>query len=313
MEMFSGAQSEPLFEQTCPAEIHHYFVDHFVNGTYDQKNFFTYAPSVSTWGIHRRYYETDGKDNTYGGPIWKTGAGKVTVGNNCVAQLQVGTNGQPNPATTWTVDGQTYGLYFLSATAQGYLPNYPAVTNIEYEPYMFRVFVEGDNLRKFVQSEDGTHLVDAGAITGKYCVGSFDINSNTWSAYDLSFAKGISNDKPSETNPGWEGNMMFGAPVNMSTNDLKVYVRFYYMVKGWNASGMTLRAGEGGARPGNGAEGEGGAGISTGVYDLDYQSEIVDQTFINSLGMQSDKPFSGINIVITRYSDGTTRTTKVIR
>ena len=313
MEMFSGAQSEPLFEQTCPAEIHHYFVDHFVNGTYDQKNFFTYAPSVSTWGIHRRYYETDGLDNTYGGPIWKTGAGKVTVGNNCVAQLQVGTNGKPNPATTWTADGQTYGLYFLSATAQGYLPNYPAVTNIEYEPYMFRVFVEGDNLRKFVQSEDGTHLVDAGAITGKYCVGSFDINSNTWSAYDLSFAKGISNDRPSETNPGWEGNMMFGAPVNMSTNDLKVYVRFYYMVKGWNASGMTLRAGEGGARPGNGAEGEGGAGISTGVYDLHYQSEIVDQTLINSLGMQSDKPFSGINIVVTRYSDGTTRTTKVIR
>ena len=313
MEMFSGAQSEPLFEQTCPAEIHHYFVDDFVNGTYDQKNFFTYAPSVSTWGIHRRYYETDGLDNTYGGPIWKTGVGQVTVGNNCVAQLQVGTNGKPNPATTWTADGQTYGLYFLSATAQGYLPNYPAVTNIEYEPYMFRVFVEGDNLRKFVQSEDGTHLVDAGAITGKYCVGSFDINSNTWSAYDLSFAKGISNDKPSETNPGWEGNMMFGAPVNMSTNDLKVYVRFYYMVKGWNASGMTLRAGEGGARPGNGAEGEGGAGISTGVYDLHYQSEIVDQTFINSLGMQSDKPFSGINIVITRYSDGTTRTTKVIR
>lgn len=313
MEMFSGAQSEPLFEQTCPAEIHHYFVDDFVNGTYDQKNFFTYAPSVSTWGIHRRYYETDGLDNTYGGPIWKTGAGKVTVGNNCVAQLQVGTNGKPNPATTWTADGQTYGLYFLSATAQGYLPNYPAVTNIEYEPYMFRVFVEGDNLRKFVQSEDGTHLVDAGAITGKYCVGSFDINSNTWSAYDLSFAKGISNDRPSETNPGWEGNMMFGAPVNMSTNDLKVYVRFYYMVKGWNASGMTLRAGEGGARPGNGAEGEGGAGISTGVYDLHYQSEIVDQTFINSLGMQSDKPFSGINIVVTRYSDGTTRTTKVIR
>jgi hypothetical protein len=29
--------------------------------------------------------------------------------------------------------------------------------------------------------------------------------------------------------------------------------------------------------------------------------------------MQSDKPFDGINIVVTRYSDGTTSTTKVVR
>ncbi len=311
-EMLEGSAHKG--EQYDADEVHYYFNDATPEvGSYTAGDYKAYAPSVSTWGIDRRYFEADGLNNTYGAPVWKTAVGQVTVGNNCVAQLQVGTNGQPNPATTWTVDGQTYGLYFLSATAQGYLPNYPAVTNIEYEPYMFRVFVEGDNLRKFVQSEDGTHLVDAGAITGKYCVGSFDINSKTWSANNLSFAKGISNVKPSETNPGWEGNMMFGAPVNMSTNDLKVYVRFYYMVKGWNASGMTLRAGEGGARPGNGAEGEGGAGISTGVYDLHYQSEIVDQTFFNSLGMQSDKPFSGINIVVTRYSDGTTRTTKVIR
>lgn len=311
-EMLEGSAHKG--EQYDADEVHYYFNDATPEvGSYTAGDYKAYAPSVSTWGIDRRYFEADGLNNTYGAPVWKTAVGQVTVGNNCMAQLQVGTNGKPNPATTWTVDGQTYGLYFLSATAQGYLPNYPAVTNIKYEPYMFRVFVEGDNLRKFVQSEDGTHLVDAGAITGKYCVGSFDINSNTWSANNLSFAKGISNVKPSETNPGWEGNMMFGAPVNMSTNDLKVYVRFYYMVEGWNASGMTLRAGEGGARPGNGAEGEGGAGISTGVYDLHYQSEIVDQTFFNSLGMQSDKPFSGINIVITRYSDGTTRTTKVIR
>ena len=311
-EMLEGSAHKG--EQYDADEVHYYFNDATPEvGSYTAGDYKAYAPSVSTWGIDRRYFEADGLNNTYGAPVWKTAVGQVTVGNNCMAQLQVGTNGQPNPATTWTADGQTYGLYFLSATAQGYLPNYPAVTNIEYEPYMFRVFVEGDNLRKFVQSEDGTHLVDAGAITGKYCVGSFDISSNTWSANDLSFDKGISNVKPSETNPGWEGNMMFGAPVNMSTNDLKVYVRFYYMVKGWNASGMTLRAGEGGARPGNGAEGEGGAGISTGVYDLHYQSEIVDQTFINSLGMQSDKPFSGINIVITRYSDGTVTTTKVVK
>ncbi|MBQ9555512.1 MAG: hypothetical protein IJV05_04745 [Muribaculaceae bacterium] len=309
-EMLEGSAHKG--EQYEADKVHYYFNEAKPEvGSYDQE-YKAYAPSVSTWGISRRYYEADGLDNTYGAPVWKTAVGNVTVGT-CEAQLQVGSNNQPNPATTWEVDGQKYGLYFLSVTAQGYLPN-PEVSNIDYEPYMFRVFVENEGgLRNFAQSEDGTHLVDAGAITGQYWLGDFDINSNTWSASDLQFTKGISNDRPSDTNPGWTGNLKFGAPVNMSTDDLKVYVRFYYMVKGWNANSMSLRAGQGEARPGNGAEGEGEAGIGTGVYDLHYQSEIVDQTFINSLGMQSSEPFSGVNIVVTRYSDGTTRTTKVIR
>ena len=36
-------------------------------------------------------------------------------------------------------------------------------------------------------------------------------------------------------------------------------------------------------------------------------------TYVNALGMQSDKPFDGVNIVITRYSNGTVSTTKVVR
>jgi hypothetical protein len=31
------------------------------------------------------------------------------------------------------------------------------------------------------------------------------------------------------------------------------------------------------------------------------------------MGQQSSKPFEGVNIVVTRYSDGTTSTTKVIQ
>jgi hypothetical protein len=44
-----------------------------------------------------------------------------------------------------------------------------------------------------------------------------------------------------------------------------------------------------------------------------YHGEVVSVTYVNSLGMTSDKPFDGVNIVITRYSDGTTSTTKVLR
>lgn len=313
-EMLKGSAHEG--KQYDTDKIHYYFNDAEPEvGSYTAQDWKAYAPSVSTWGIDRRYFESDGQNNTYGAPVWKTAVGDVSVGD-CVAQMQVGANSnKPSASTSWTAEGKNYCLYFLSAIAQGSLPN-PELTKIGYEPYMFRVFIESanGNLRKFVQSEDGTHLEDGGPITGKYCVGSFDINSGTWNADQLLFNKGISNDRPTETNPGWDGNMKFGAAVDLPNNDLKVYVRFYYMVKGWTPDGMSLRAsdGESDARPGNGAEGGNNPGISTAVYEVNYQSEIVEQTFFNPQGMQSSKPFDGINIVITRYSDGTTSTTKVV-
>ena len=42
-------------------------------------------------------------------------------------------------------------------------------------------------------------------------------------------------------------------------------------------------------------------------------AEVVSVTYVNAQGMQSDKPFDGLNIVVTRFSDGTTTTTKVVR
>lgn len=54
--------------------------------------------------------------------------------------------------------------------------------------------------------------------------------------------------------------------------------------------------------------------ITTGIIETLFEQmrgEVVGVTYVNALGMQSDKPFEGINIVVTRYSDGTTSTNKV--
>ncbi len=56
--------------------------------------------------------------------------------------------------------------------------------------------------------------------------------------------------------------------------------------------------------------------ITTSIIETLFDqtpAEVVSVTYVNSLGMASDKPFDGINIVVTRYSDGTSRTTKVVR
>ena len=42
-------------------------------------------------------------------------------------------------------------------------------------------------------------------------------------------------------------------------------------------------------------------------------NRIISKTYYNSLGVASQTPFNGVNIVITRYSDGTTKSAKIVR
>ena len=48
-----------------------------------------------------------------------------------------------------------------------------------------------------------------------------------------------------------------------------------------------------------------------GIYNDNYR-EVVGVEYVNSLGMTSKTPFQGVNIVVTRYSDGTHTTVKKI-
>ena len=52
---------------------------------------------------------------------------------------------------------------------------------------------------------------------------------------------------------------------------------------------------------------------TTAINTVQASKEAVSHTYYNIAGIASDKPFKGINIVVTHYSDGTHTTTKVIR
>ena len=356
--------TSPNVTHQYPAnETYHYFDDStpIVTGTYNAPNsFITYAPSVSTWGIQRRYFESDGENNTYGAPIWKTGVGDVVL-NSATAEKQQGWN------TTWQDGNDNCRLYMLdNIEAWGYLPT--AVSNVEYEPYMFRVFVESKNgkLRKFkydtVTGEDGkTNEVIAADVTSDeqkqapLCVWSAYVNlyddetlealntacSNTFTegndgTYDyLQFNK----DKVDRTagydeqgNPlgEWdqdETNAIFGVVDDLKTivengqevidpDDLTIFVRFYYVVKGLSQGWTPWNPGRaaGDAPAGYGSESPGfSPGPATAVNEMHYVGQIVSQTYYNVQGMVSDKPFEGVNIVVTRYSNGTTSVSKVVR
>ena len=90
--------------------------------------------------------------------------------------------------------------------------------------------------------------------------------------------------------------------------------RFYYKRVPNNP---TLNAG------GDGGEGGGGAGAPgdgptppqnpTSLNELSLDKGVTSVTYVNPLGMTSSRPFEGVNIIVTRYTDGSTSTTRVLR
>ena len=54
-------------------------------------------------------------------------------------------------------------------------------------------------------------------------------------------------------------------------------------------------------------------GVVTGVSTLGGDRNVVSRQFVNLAGVRSSQPWSGVNIVITTYSDGTTTATKQLR
>ncbi len=346
VEMISG--SEHYGEEYM--EGRHYFHDDVLTGEYG--DYVRYAPVVSTWGISRRYYEKDGLDNTYGGPLWKTGVADVTM-TSATAERQHNSYNSVN----WTdEDGQAASLYILNnVTAVGELPDY---STVEYEPYMFRIFVESPSgkLRNYKVIEggdgqyEGEHLAASATSEadkhGPICVWSGYVkditdsnqygmtlgttgNKYTFTKNKVDRAGGstATNPQPSE----WDKdavNAMFGAldalattgegeSTTISEDDLKIFVRFYYNVKG-------LAAGHEASSNNNRAEQEDYVGYgtesdamtpnhATAVDEIHYLGEVESQIYYNVQGMQSDKPFDGVNIVVTRFSNGTTSVSKVVR
>ncbi len=53
--------------------------------------------------------------------------------------------------------------------------------------------------------------------------------------------------------------------------------------------------------------------IITGIVENLNSSQVVGVTYYNVAGIESDTPFQGVNIVVTRYSDGSTTTTKILK
>ena len=304
-------------EQVCEPGI----VPRYDNETYsvlygNHNDYMSYVPVVWTHGelvSNRRIkWDTEHLHNSYGAPIWKTGVGDAKV-LSADSWRQQGKYG----STNWVDENNdSCSLYFLEVTAQGFLPTNNTVGNengfVPYVPYWFNVYAvsESGQLRGYNQVlNPGTDPENTGD-PGSHLVNNPEKNRYIWRVYGGRTTDGYLEKHLSNT---WADNFAFGALNNIS--DLQIVVRFYYVVNGMIQSTDYVMDRDG-APAGYGAESPGKSPEPhTGIIEVlnPNHGSVVKTTYVNPQGLQSDKPFDGVNIVITRYEDGTTSTSKVIR
>ena len=51
----------------------------------------------------------------------------------------------------------------------------------------------------------------------------------------------------------------------------------------------------------------------TAVENIGADKQVAGVQYVNLSGMTSDKPFDGMNVVVTTFTDGTTSTAKVMK
>lgn len=319
--------------------------EHF--GRYS-KDYIAYVPIVWTWGNNesnlRAFWDRDGIHNSYGSPLWRTSVGKIEFVGKPQMERQEGRDGSTNWVEIEGTDTTKCSIYMIkNLTVDGFLPD-TTISNIKYEPYMFRVWIVSsqNKLRNFAwvpgeEGRPGSHYEGRGVIPAGTPYWLWDQPVNTTSDY-ISFPNTFTTQfhfwktEDLDGNTHWdisEGeNMIFAGQDDITADDIQILVRFYYRSTG-QALYQNVQQGNGTMlmvnRDGDGEKeyygveepGDPDPKIPTfirSIYDYSQtQGEVVDVTYYNMQGMQSSKPFDGINIVVTRYSNGSVSTTKVLR
>ena len=236
-------------------------------------DFMTYLPVAWTLGNN---YNID-HYNSYGGQIMKTGVAGI---NAAVA----GTRSKGKYSNWQDENGEWCSIYNPVITVE---PILPTDASVEYEPCMVRVWRECDQVRNStIDQATGSRVNDWWSPReGHKLIAQEMMDGTHITLGDLE-----------------DNTLAFGATISAA---IKFTIRFYYKVMDYNgkAQDAPMYYVVEKVIPWD--------DIATGVVQLNVDSEGVN-TYYNAQGLKSDKPFDGVNIVVTRYSDGSTKTTKVM-
>ena len=255
-------------------------------------DFTTYVPVIWTFGTNRVNNDpllNNDAVNSYGSPIWKTGVAELQNANAEVTY----TAGEY--ATYRDENNKLCCIYNPVINVTSVLPDY---ASIDYEVFMYRVWRLNDEPRPYFYNP----------LTGYLCNDQYVPRVN-----DLLVVEELTNEEVVQfgdriyDNPmdnGRFGGLSFGAIFHEPEDDQTTYIVRMYYVKKDNAgnNGPMYYVVENTIK----------ANPTVSINELNMDN-VVSKTYYNAQGVASNKPFSGVNIVVTRYSDGTTQTTKIVK
>lgn len=229
--------------------------------------------------------------NTYGAPMQSAVADKVTL------QVTItGSKSDQRWGGHWDMEGTDYCVYTPVITIESNDFN-PQVRR----PFMYRAWLTSGDAWDFERVDNV--ITATTKFTLPHPLGEYVVPADQTDAHIVI----IGEDWSPKTDWNVKLDNAFAAP---SINaDLRIVVRAYYEKV---PAGTSLRDVEAKYRIAE-HESEGTFDLPTAVIELVGDREIVGVTYVNSLGQISDQPFEGVNIIVTRYSDGSTSTTKVLK
>ena len=178
---------------------------------------------------------------------------------------------------------------------------------VKLKPYMYRAWVvtTGDHPIYNFTRNDKNAIVGTNELEVPYLLGEIGIEDGDYGQHV------VIGQEWDPTSGVVKMQNAFGAPCYGA--QISVVVRAYYQPG--SGSGQTkLRGNRDGDMYGFAQSGgDEQFDLPTGVMEFVVDKEIVSVIYVNPMGMVSQTPFDGMNIVVTRYSDGTTSTAKVMR
>lgn len=240
-------------------------------------DFMTYQPVIWTFG---NLVRQDGKDNSYGSPILRTG----------IADMVIDARGTFTAGDYVTWLDERYQMCCIFNPIITIESQLPTEASVDYDIYMYRVWRLCNDIRNYTYNP----------ITGL-----LENDKDAPREADKLIAEERTSEDMvifgDEKDDVEFGGLAFGAVKN---SDKQFLVRLYYKKSDATRSDVpTYYVVEKVINWTN---------IYTSVSELRYSNE-VSTTYYNAQGIPSDQPFDGVNIVVTRFSDGTTTTTKVVK
>ncbi len=285
------------FEDNDYEDVTASFEDNYMVGEAKDADTYTYAPVVELFAPPTAVNLNDNSDrtdyNTYGGPQQMTAGG--------VVKLTEPTEIEASEYTfTETADGRT-GEFAYYTIPLGVTVDVPAGFDI----YKVRAWRQVDV--NYLGEEQNSAYT--GRVKADYL---FETNDNT-NAVDLTQV----GETPDGTQHGATVKTgTFGAKkvTGNDSFDANFIVRVYF------TRNENLNTGSKAGEPdGNYYIAEAKATVEvkdviyTAVNDVNSMKQVVSVKYYNVAGIESDKPFDGVNIVVTRYSDGSTATQKMMK